>query len=69
MPDFVRPVRSRAEGELVHVHPVRGIMQAGLRLSGTKSRDRPTGMRNQVGGTTSVRYEVTHGELVHVHPG
>ena len=35
--DYVRQVQSRAKGELVIVHPVRGINQAGLRPSGMKS--------------------------------
>ena len=42
-------------------------MQAGLRLSGTKSRKRracpcPSNIRNHVGRTSSVRYEVTQKE-------
>ena len=35
--DFLRPVRSRAKGKFVDVHPVRGIKWKGLRQSGTKS--------------------------------
>ena len=82
--EFVCPVRSHAKGDLVLVRLVQGIMQAGLRLSGTKSCEmkacprpcdgitharlrlasikscerssslRPSSMRNQVSGTSSV---------------
>ena len=37
--DFVCPVRSRSKGQLVLIHLVRGIMQAGLCTSGTKLRE------------------------------
>ena len=58
--DFVRPVRSRVKGELVLDRLVRGIKQVGLLPSGTKSCERkaclrPSGTRNQKGGTSSVR--------------
>ena len=64
MRDFVRPIRSRVKGELVLVRSVRGIKQAGLRLSDTMSREkracpRPSSTRNQARWTSSVRYEVT----------
>ena len=62
-PDYILPVRCRVKGEHVLVCPVRGIMQAGLRPSGTKSRERkacprPSSTRNKVGGTSSVWYKV-----------
>ena len=46
-------------------------MREGLRPSVTKSRERtasprPAGTTNQAGETTSLQYEVTQGELVHV---
>ena len=71
--DFVCLVQSRVKGEHVLVCPVQGIMLAGLRSSFTKSRKRKAcrrlpGTRYQVGGTTSVRFEVTQAELVHVRP-
>ena len=82
--EFVRPMGSRTKGNLVLVRLVRGIMQAGLCLSGTKSCEtkacprpcegivharlhpasmmsckrssslRPSSMRNQVSGTSSI---------------
>ena len=60
---FVRPVRSRAKGDLVHDRRVRGIKQAGYHQSGTKLGERwacprPSCRRNQVGRTSSIRYEV-----------
>ena len=60
--DFVRPVRSHMKGELVLIHPLRGIKQAGLRPSYTKSRKRracprSSSTRIQLCGTSSVRYE------------
>ena len=71
--DFVRPIRSCAKGWLVLVRLERGIKQAGLRPSVTKSCDRnacprPAGTRNQASGTTSIQYEVVQGELLHVCP-
>ena len=59
---FVHLVRSRAKVELVLVRPVRGFKQAGLRPSGTKSREmkacpRLSSARIQVGKTASVRDE------------
>ena len=62
--EFVRPLRSHAKGELVHVRLIRGIKQAGLQMSGMKSRGmkacpRLSGSWNQAGGTSSVQYEVT----------
>ena len=65
--DFVHPVRSRAIGGHVIVPLVRGIKHAGLLSSDTKSRERracprPSGMRNQAGRTSSVRYEVMRKE-------
>ena len=61
--DFVRPVRSHVNRDLDHVCPLRGIKQAGLRQSATKSSGRkacplPSHTRNQAGGTLSVWYEV-----------
>ena len=52
---------------LLLVCPVRGIKHVGLRSSQTKSRKRractcPSGTRNQVGGTTSIRYKVARKE-------
>ena len=63
--DFVCLLRSRTIGWQVLVRLVQGIKQAGLRLSSTKSHDRmacssPSGMRNQAGWTSFVRYEVGH---------
>ena len=60
-------VRSHAKGGLVLVRPVRGTKQAGLRPSGTKSREtkacpRPSSTRNQAGGTSPDRYEVMQSE-------
>ena len=51
------------QGEHVHVRSVREIKQAGLRLAGTKSRNwmtcpHPSGTNNQVGGHSSIHYEV-----------
>ena len=65
--EFVCLVRSRTKGELVLVCPVRGIKLAGLRQSSTKLRETrawpcPYGYRNQVGGFSSVRYEVARNE-------
>ena len=62
--DYVLPVRSRAKAQHVLIHLVRAIKQAGLRPSGTKSRERracprPSGTRNQARGTSSIRYKVT----------
>ena len=61
--DYVLPVRSHAKGEKVLVRSVREIKEVGLRPSGTKSHERracprSSGARNQVGGTSSIRYEV-----------
>ena len=47
---------------LLLVRPVRGIKYAGLRLSRPKSCERkactrPSGTRNQVGGTSSIQYK------------
>ena len=55
------------KGGLVLVRQVRGIKPAGLRPSDTKSRKwragpRPSGTRNQVGGTSSVRFKVARKE-------
>ena len=52
---------------LVLIRPVRGIKQAGLRPSSTKSREtkacpRPSSTRNQAGGTSPNRYEVVQSE-------
>ena len=60
--EFVCPIRSSVKGELVLVRPDRGIEHAGLRPSSMKTCERwacphPSGTRNQVGGTLSVRYE------------
>ena len=66
--DFVHSVQNHAKGDLDLDNPVRGIKHAGLlHSSSTKSRKRracprPFGMRNQVGGTSSVRYEDTRME-------
>ena len=43
--DFVCLVRSSTKGELILVRPVHGIKQAGLRLSGTKLRERTASPR------------------------
>ena len=63
MRDFVHSLRSCTKGGLVLICLVRAIKQAGLRPSCTKSQKmracpRPFGTRNQVGRTSSVRYEV-----------
>ena len=60
--DFARPVHSRAKRGHVVVRLVRGIKYVGLHPSSTKLLKRwacphPFGMRNQVGWTSSVRYE------------
>ena len=62
-------VRSLSKGVLVLVliRVVREIMQAGLHLSGTKLRKRracpcPSNIRNHIGKTLSVWYEVTQKE-------
>ena len=65
--DFVRLVQSHVKEVLVLVHLVRGIKQAAVRPSGTKSRERracprPSGNRNQAGGTSSIMYEVVRME-------
>ena len=65
--EFVRLVGSRAKGELVLVRLVLGIKLAGHRLSGTKLSEtkaspHPFGTRNQVGGTSSIRYDVARKE-------
>ena len=61
--DIICAVRSCTKGELVIVHPARGINQAGLRPSGTKSHERsaclrPSGTGNQARETSSIRFEV-----------
>ena len=58
--DFVRPLQCHAEGEHVLIWMVRGIKQARLHPSGTKSREESL--------STSVRYEVPRGELVYIRP-
>ena len=61
--DFVHQVQSSVKEVLVLVRPVRGIQQAGLRLSGTKSHERtasphPSGMKSRKGRiSTFVRFE------------
>ena len=64
---FVRLIRSHAIGGHIIVCPMRGVKHAGLRPSGTKSRESracpsPSGTRNQAGWTSSVRYEVVQKE-------
>ena len=57
------------ERRIVLVRSVRGIKYAGLCLSGMKSRERnvcprPFGIMNQVGKTSSIRYDVVRKECM-----
>ena len=70
--DFICPVQSGAKRKLVIVRRVPGIMREGHCPSVTKSpkrtaSPRPVGTTNHASETTSLQYEVTQGELVHVH--
>ena len=56
-----------AQGELLHVHPLRGIKHARLRTSETKSHEQwvcpcPFDTRTQLGRNSSVRYKVMRKE-------
>ena len=62
--DYVCLVYKHANGQLVLVRPVRGLNQAGLRTSGTKSHERraspcPSGTWNIAGVISSVWFEVS----------